>query len=124
MFSVLDIDEVHGDHEVRVRHNSEISIDSLPQVMRGSLRDQGVKYIGTATLIHRGLGAFWEIRNTDGGWIGRANFSGELAGHISQDQAQQLTKDDFLPEAPVRSIQLIKENPPSEYRGGRLPLHG
>lgn len=123
VFSILDIDEVHGDTEARMRQIGAIRVESLPPLVQDSLREQGFDNIGTATLIDRGLGPFWEIRGTDGSWIGRVDSSGNLIGLITQAQAQDIAVDDFLPEAPVKSIQLIKENPPGEYRGGRLPVY-
>jgi len=123
VFSILDIDDVHGDTEARMRQVGEMSIESLPPLMQDSLREQGVESIGTATIIDRGLGAFWEIRSSDGSWIGRANSSGNLTGLITQTEAQEIAVDDFLPDAPVESIQLIEDEPPSEYRGGRLPVY-
>ena len=123
VFSILDIDEVRGNTEARMPQNGAISVESLPLLMQDSLREQGFDNIGTATIIDRGLGAFWEIRSPDGSWIGRADSSGSLTGLITQAQAQEIAEDDFLPGAPVESIQLIEENPPSEYRGGQLPVY-
>ena len=123
IFSILDIDEVHGDAEARMRQGGPISIDLLPPSMRESFREHGIESIGTASLIDRGLGPFWEIRGTDESWIGRADLSGELTGLITQDQAQEIALDDFLPDAPTQSILFIEEDPPGEYRGGRLPVY-
>ncbi len=123
VFSVLDIDKVRGSTDARERVHGEISIESLPPLMQDSLREQGVENIGTATIIDRGLGAFWEIQSQDGSWIGRANLSGELTNIITPEQALEIADDDFLPDAPVKNIQLIEDNPPSEFRGGRLPVY-
>jgi len=123
VFSILDIDEVHGDAEARMRQSGAISVDLFPPLMRDSFREHGIENIGTATLIDRGLGPFWEILGPDENWIGRAALTGELTGLITQDQAQEIALDDFLPDAPVERVRLIEEDPPSEYRGGRLPAY-
>lgn len=123
IFSVLDIDEVHGDNEVNLIEQSPIGIDHLPPALQGSLRAMGVDQVGHALLIDRGLGAYWEIRDADGAWLGRMDSMGTLVGFISPAQAQQIAEDDFLPDSPVLGVELIDKEAPSEYRGGRLPAY-
>lgn len=123
IFSVLDIDQVHGDHESRMRQSSDISPSLFPIEVQSALKEQGVDSISTALLIDRGLGAFWEINSTDGAWFGRVDRDGNIAGLITPEQAHAVASDDFIPDAEVSSVTLIEHNPPSEYRGGKLPAY-
>lgn len=123
IFSVLDIDEVHGDNQVRMHEPSSIQINHLPLAVRESLRSMGVDQIADALLIDRGLGAFWEIRDADGSWIGRMDSSGTLAGLLTSEQAKRIAENDFLPQVPIQSAELIEDQAPSEYRGGQLPAY-
>ena len=123
IFSVLDIDEVHGDNEVSIREPSSIEIDHLPPAIADSLRAMEVERVSNALLIDRGLGAFWELRSADGSWLGRIDSSGNLADLISPEEAQWVAEEDFLPDAPILSVELIEDHAPSEYRGGRLPAY-
>jgi uncharacterized iron-regulated membrane protein len=122
-FSILDIDDVHGDFEARMRVMSPMRVEELPSTLQETLIAEGIDEIGTITMIDRGLGAFWEIRGGDGRWIGRADLTGELAGLITEQQAVDIALDDFLPEAEVKRVELIEADPPGEYRGGRLPVY-
>tara|TARA_R110000744_G_scaffold112179_6_gene210455 strand:- start:7520 stop:8257 length:738 start_codon:yes stop_codon:yes gene_type:complete len=123
IFSILNIDEVHGDTEARMVQSNGVSIRSLPSEIQHALEEQGVVAISTATLIDRGLGAFWEIRLTDGSWFGRIDCNGQTAGLITLDQARSIASDDFIHDSDILSIRLIEDEPPSEYRGGRLPAY-
>tara|TARA_R110002072_G_scaffold294716_1_gene465061 strand:- start:5448 stop:6185 length:738 start_codon:yes stop_codon:yes gene_type:complete len=123
IFSILDIDEVHGDTEARMVQSNGVSISSLPSEIQESLGEQGVETISTATLIDRGLGPFWEIRLPDGSWFGRIDNYGEILGLITPEQARSIAAEDFIPDSEMISIRLIEEKPPSEYRGGRLPAY-
>jgi uncharacterized membrane protein YkoI len=123
MFSILDIDDVHGDTEARMRQAGEIGVDALPLSIASTLKERGVERVGRVAIVDRGLGAFWEIRGVDGRWIGRVDTSGVFMGLISIEQAREIAVDDFLPDAPIERIELIESDPPSEYRGGRLPVY-
>ncbi|MAO23351.1 MAG: hypothetical protein CMJ25_21595 [Phycisphaerae bacterium] len=123
IFSVLDIDAVHGDHESRIHQPSGFSPSMFPIEIQNVLLEQGVDSISTALLIDRGLGPFWEINSSDGGWFGRVDQEGNIAGRITAEQAQRIASDDFIHEADISSIILIENNPPSEYRGGKIPAY-
>lgn len=123
IFSVLDIDEVHGDNESKMQQSSGVSLAFFPIEIQNALQEQGIDSISTAVLIDRGLGAFWEIRDSDGVWFGRVDREGNIASLITSEQAQNIASDDFIPEADVQGVRLIEHNPPSEYRGGILPAY-
>jgi len=122
VFSILDIDAVHGDHESQMLGPRSIDRDSLPTIVRDAIL--GIDgQIGSVNLIDRGLGAFWEVHDDTGKMIARIDVAGNVTGLITPDDANDIALEDFIPDAPVKSVLLIEENPPSEYRGGRLPVY-
>lgn len=122
IFSVLDINAVRGATDARMLGARAIDRDALPTLVRDAIKDiEGT--IGGSNLIDRGLGAFWEVRDTEGELLARVGVDGLIVEQISPDDAIDLALEDFVPKAGVRGVELIEENPPSEYRGGPMPVY-
>ena len=120
IFSVLDIDEVRGTNDAR--NQSFIALDqetleALPPGIGQAIRALGAQEPASINLVDRGLGAFWEVRSSESELIARLYPSGEASGLITPEQAKFIALNDFKPEAAVRSVELIEDNPPGEYRG-------
>jgi uncharacterized membrane protein YkoI len=122
VFSILDIDMVHGDNEAKMLHPRALDRDSLPTIVRDAIEGYEGSISGS-NLIDRGLGPFWEVHSDSGELIARMDLAGNTTGLISPDDASHIALEDYKPDAPVKSVELIEEKRPSEYRGGRLPAY-
>ncbi len=125
IFSVLDINEVRGANDSRDQPFvllDQDTIQMLPIGLAQAIGELGADEIASVNLVDRGLGAFWEVRDSESELLARLYPSGEESGLITPEQAEFVALNDFTPEATVRSIELIEDNPPGEYRGP-LPVY-
>lgn len=126
VFSILDLDNVHGDIDARMRNFIVLGDDSfqmLPVGVSDTISEQGWSSIGSVNLMDRGLGSYWEVRNTDGELLARLGIAGEVSRQVAAEEAKLIAVHDFIPDAPVRSVELIETDPPLEYREKPLPAY-
>ena len=126
VFSILDINDVRGASDANAIVHDPLTPDelgALPEAVAASIRQVGASEIGSVTFTARGLGAFWEVRSTQGKVIARLRPDGSEAGLISSDDATRIATRDFVQDAKARSAELLLDNPPTEYRGGALPAY-
>jgi len=119
IFSVLAIDSVRGE-----RDSTGSPPRALTVPMDGGVGGVEDVEVGTMTLIDRGLGPVWEIRDVDGKRIARLDTtSGQRLPLITEDEAREIALGDFTPDATVGSVRLIESDAPGEFRGGPLPAY-
>ncbi len=119
IFSLLDIDAVRGERDSTGSPPRPLTLS----MVGGVVGVEGVE-VGTMTLIDRGLGATWEIRDIEGTRIARLDpSSGERLPLITEDEAAEIALADFTPGATVESVRLIESDAPLEFRGGPLPSY-
>jgi len=126
IFSVLDIDSVRGSTDSRMQSMRPIggdTLESLSLPLQQTLSGFESDEIGSVSLLDRGLGAYWEVSNTDGDLVARIDIDGTITELISPQNAELLALTDFVPDAGAKSVRLIESDPPSEYRGGPLPAY-
>ncbi len=129
MFSVLDLDNVRGERDIAstpFEPLNQSTIVALPETLRSSVRDLSSQHqnLATVALIDRGVGPSWEIRSASGDLLARFDDkTGETLSLISEQEAGELAKRDFAHSALIKSVELIKSDPPIEYRNGDLPAY-
>lgn len=127
MFSVLALDDVHGDRERR--RGEVLPIEGCDLVVSASEAIDRARQAGVAppvrVVLGRRLGRIvYETYDDDGEATAVVDAgTGEVTLRISNDEAVQAARADFAPEAAVRSVRLVTADPPIEYRGKPLPAY-
>lgn len=134
MFSLLDIDDVHGDFERNFAPPPALNMDSVRlSPAEASLRaaSAGVSPERVARLSlrerrGRAVYEFWGEKNRPLGAVDAS--SGEILLRISEAEAKEAALADFTPadavsHATVRSVELLEGGPPLEFRGGAMPAY-
>ncbi|GAB4222619.1 MAG: hypothetical protein Kow0062_20870 [Acidobacteriota bacterium] len=120
LFSVLDIHAVRGEDASRGVVGRPLDPSLLPASEFTSVEDLGGP--ASATLIDRGAGPRWELRDSAGVLLAvidaRTAAPAEL---IDADQAARIAAADFREPPAVASVGLLEADPPVEYRGRPLP---
>ncbi len=128
MFSILAIDNVRGERDIASPPCDPLSPtarDALPTPVRDALTTLGEaeRDVGKVTLIDRGLGPTWEIRDIEEKLLLRVNTEGKPLPRLSREQAEHVARREFQGSPAVRETTLIESNPPVEYRSGSLPAY-
>lgn len=128
-FSILPLDLVRGERDSTsppFETLSPAALTLLPAPVQQTVaaRQQSGHTIGQVDLCDRGLGPFWEVRDTNGDLIARLDpQSGLEMPPISIEQAILLADRDFGPPYTGAQVRLIESDPPIEYRSGPLPAY-
>lgn len=127
VFSISPIESVRGQTEAAEFPLHALTLPgtaSLPE----SIREHVTKLTadnnppGSVALVNRGLGAYWEVRDLSNETIERIDpRTGALAGLLTESEAIQLARIDYLPEDSGARAILFEKDPPLEYRSGKLP---
>jgi hypothetical protein len=126
VFSILDIEDVRGTTDARAIQHEPIDqthFAAFPDQLHRSIERLNHDNIASVMLTDRGLGAFWEVRDSESGLLGRFDPQGNPAGIISAEDATMLALRDFKHDASVQDVTLIQHDPPTEYRSGDLPAY-
>jgi len=129
IFSILDLDDVHGDTDAHMITNAPLnqeSLNSLPENIQSAINTLSNPDIATVTLTDRGSGPHWEIRNTHSKLLLHLDQLGNPAGLITQQDAEFIALRDFKHETTVVQSTFFdadSDSIPSEYRGGTLPAY-
>ena len=129
MFSILDIDNVHGDWErnlaqpqsLRVEEMQVTPLDAIAAANRAGISPSQVMSVR----IHNRMGGVvYELLDREGLPLATVDTdSGEVILRISQQQACEIALADFKPRATVKSVSLLEGKPPLEYRGKPMPVY-
>lgn len=128
-FTILDIDNVHGDLERSTDPPPAVLVDRIavsPADALSALADNGFagESVTRISLRERFGRTVYELFDTDRQPLGAVDaVSGEFIPRISQDQARAAAQADFLPHAAILSSELLEGEPPSEFRGGVMPVY-
>ena len=129
MFSVLDADTIRGARDVAAEPYKPLcpaDIATLPEAVRsGFYRLAGRGRMPTSlTFANRGLGIFWEVRDTQGAVIARLEpTTGLNVGRLIPSEAEALARRDFVRDVAIQELRLIESDPPVEVRNRSLPLY-
>ena len=129
IFSILDIESVRGSTDAHAVTNLPLTPDAsqaLPESIKSSITNLDADHIATITLTDRGLGPFWEIRDTHSHLLARLDSTGNPTDLITPEQAQSIALADFIHQATIADTTLFDESSesiPTEYRTGHLPAY-
>ncbi len=123
IFATHDLDWVHGDEGRDMTPASAINFAELRlspsqaqvAVFPGAAGE--VRTVVLRTLLGR---AVYEVRSAER--VGLVDgVSGEVLSPLGEDEARAIAIADRLGETHAKSLALLTEDPPTEYRGGDLP---
>ena len=93
--------------------------DAMTHAIASGLNSREI--VTLAALPRRGRNV-WELRGAGLRPLALIDIAtGELLPRVSQEEAEAVALADFAHQATVVESNLIEENPPGEFRGGRLP---
>ncbi len=125
LFSVLDIDDVHGDLDRVTTPPAPLEV-APPVALDAALRRAGQSTrskIAKLVLRRRHDGPVYECFDADDRALGAVHAeTGAWIGSVSREQAIAIARADFRHAASVRTVELIDRDPPLEARGRPLPL--
>lgn len=126
VFSILDIEDVRGNTDRASATLDPLPADEIvvtPRQALSAARSNGHDQVTQLVLKRRLDRLHYECY-----WQGKPLCvvdaeTGEYREKISEGDAKSIALADFKHEAKVRSVQLITENPPGEYRDEILPAY-
>ncbi len=129
MFTILDIDDVHGDLERRPAFAKPVRVDRIAVTA-----SEAVKTAVTAGLISEAPARLrlrerfdrtvYELLDQDGQSSGAVDaVTGEVLATITEQEAREAALADFEPQAEIASLRLLEGEPPLEFRGGTMPVY-
>lgn len=120
LFSLLDIDDVHGDLD-RVRASpSELKVSEGAPIIAVERALALVDHPSRATLVERRGQLVWQIDSESGKRVVDAH-SGALLARVDEAEATRLALADVTGARGVLSVALLEHDPPIEYREKPLP---
>ena len=136
MFSILEIENVRGNVDRKSASPPAVAFESIalsPAEAAARANDRGIAMedVTSVTLRMRrypGGGicprAVYEMFNDKAQPVCSVDaLSGEVTIQLSADDAKAIALDDFAHDASVGSVRLLTGDPPSEFRGGEMPVY-
>ncbi|MGB0716683.1 MAG: PepSY domain-containing protein [Phycisphaerae bacterium] len=126
VFSILDIEDVRGNTDRASVLTKQLSVDQIavtPREAMSAAKVNGLDQVTRIVLTNRLDRLVYELYKGSKPSCRVDATTGEFQETISQEDAKRIALSDFKHEANVRSVQLITENPPGEYRGELLPAY-
>ena len=128
-FSILDLDNVHGDWERSMAEPESIRLDRvhltpqevLNEAAAGGLDMEKVVVLSLRRRLHTTV---YELYGAEDRALGVVDaHTGQFSRRISPEQAKSAALADFEPQAGVASVTLLEGDPPLEYRGKPMPVY-
>ena len=129
MFSILDIDNVHGDFEQRIEPPPAVRADRVVITPAGAISAASASLtasvgISRVSLRERFGRTVYELFDLEGNPVGAVDAStGEFSAEVSEADVRAAALADFLPDAPIVSLERLEGEPPLEFRGGPMPVY-
>ncbi|MFQ5495765.1 MAG: PepSY domain-containing protein, partial [Phycisphaerae bacterium] len=129
VFSILDIDNVRGDLDKRINPPPSLSMDRVavtPWVAHGHAVFGGVSAdkIARIVLKERFGSPVYDFYGSGGRPLTSVDaVTGELRPRVPAERVAEVALADFVHPASVTSVTLLEGEPPSEYRGGVMPVY-
>ena len=128
-FTLLDIDNVHGDFERRSEPAPPVRADRAvltPAAARGAAVAAGFEpdRIARILLRERFKRTVYELFDGEGrAMVAVDATSGAMLSQVTDREATTAALADFVPEAEVASVELLAGEAPREFRGGPMPVY-
>lgn len=130
MFSILDIDNVHGDWERNFDSPPPVRLAEVRLTPSEALQRAAVKGVAAAEVMsvairtrHDGQTVYELLGAKKLPLAAVDATTGEVVRRISSDQASAAAVRDFVPQAEVLSVRFLEGDPPLEYRGKPMPVY-
>ncbi len=129
MFSVLDIDNVHGDQDKRTPVVAPLDLTRVylsPEEAVNLASQQGVDRRALTRVLLRGSGEriAYVLIDKKGAPLALVDAdTGDVQVRISEAEASSAALADFAHDTTVASVTLLEGEPPLEYRKGRMPVY-
>lgn len=129
VFTILDLDDVHGDLDRSLPPRVAIAVAEVattPAQAIEAAAKEGVdaKDVSGVELRRRIDGPVYVVNLAGKGkHVVVDARTGLLAPTISEELARTIALNDFKHDARVESVELLKGEPPGEYRGGSMPVY-
>lgn len=114
VMSFFDIERVRGEHLIAAQAPLPLPPAALPASVRAVA---GNRDIDSVTLEYRFDRPIAEISFLDGGRALVDLDSGRLLSPLDANWARRIAKIDYAGDGDIRAMELIREDPPQEYRG-------
>lgn len=127
MFSILDIDNVHGDFEKRdqlplaIRADQIVISPARALELAGQLKEAPVTSLRLRERFGRTVYECFDGKNKPIGAIDAR--TGEVMAEITEDEARLAAMNDFKPDAEISSFKYLEGEPPLEYHKGTMPVY-
>ena len=128
-FTLLDIDDVHGDLERRPKRHEPVRVERValtPAEVRAAASAYGIEEntIARMTLRERFGRTVYELFNTANKPLAVVDATdGQIIDRITEEEARSAALGDFMPDVAVASVELLEGEAPLEYRGGPMPVY-
>ncbi len=127
VFTLLDIDNVHGDFEATQKPPPVVQVDRIqitPKQAIDAVKNQISGDITRVRLRQRFDRTVYEMY-TEGKrpQLAVDATTGEVITKVTEEEIRRAAKDDFKPDAEITSFKLLQGEPPLEFRGGPMPVY-
>lgn len=129
MFSILDIENVHGDLDREKQPPASIQFEQVvvtPAQANEAVVEAGILTDDSTQIMLRSRfdRPVYEFFDPEGiPLVAVDALTGQVIHQINEDQIRTIALQDFKPEAVIASLELLTEEPPSEFRGGPMPVY-
>ncbi len=129
VFTILDIDDVHGDLDRRITESAVLRIDRVrlsPAQAQAATTNTACDTDNVCELrLRNRMGrVVYELLDCENKPVCVVDAtSGEVQARISPEQAKKIALADVMGKASVASIELIEQDPPGEFGNGLLPAY-
>lgn len=127
MFSILDIDNVHGDFEkndqtpIAIRAEQIAVSPAEALKLAKKLNDTPVTSLRLRERFGRTVYECFDEKNKPIGAIDAQ--TSEVLAEITEEEARLAAMNDFKPEAEISSLKYLEGEPPLEYRKNPMPVY-
>ena len=129
MFTILDLDDVHGDLERREQPAKPVRVDRIAitasEAVEAAVAEKLISGAPAQLRLRERFGrTVYELLDQDGQSSGAVDATtGEVLARITEQEAREAALADFEPQVEIASVKLLEGEPPLEFRGGTMPVY-
>lgn len=129
VFTLLDIDNVHGDWERIITPPSAIKWgavsltphDAVAAAQRAGVNCDAIARVKVHEYQDRPRYVLFDDSNKPRATVDAA--SGAVQTRITEEQAKEIARADFKPDADIATVRFLEGDAPLEFRGGPMPVY-